>query len=389
MKPRRKLRSPSGTANDQLVCPLCDSESIETLQHSDAFQYGSTDSAVMLRVEIPVRRCTACDFEFVDQEGERLQHEAVCRHLGVLTPAEVREVRERYGMTRAGFAEATGLGPATLGRWETGALVQNRANDFYLRLVRMPSVMSILQQLSARWSESTRRADVSDRAFQGLDVNKSVLREHESFRPRPEGFKLAEAIVKAKCLSRWLHEQVNEGRFVARRQQQWGSALLQHSWEIADAIVSLLENDLPGPSWSLARPLCESFVRGVWILHCASDEDTERFRQGYSPGLPKLLEGISGHDEASLHVAWLRATSANRNVFHDFTHGGIEHVLRRVGEDIVEPRYPEHELEYLMGLSIEVYLRVGWELLSLTGDAGAKRQLLERVQSEWERLPIV
>ena len=389
MKPKRKLRSPSGTATDDLVCPLCDSESLDTFLHPDAFRYGSGDSAVTLRVNnLPVRHCTACDLEFIDHEGERLRHEAVCRHLGVLTPAEVREIRERYGMTKVAFAEVTGLGPATLGRWETGALIQNRANDFYLRLVRIPSVMRNLQHFSARGSESTRKADVSGRAFQELNLNERVLREHASFRFRPEGFKLAEAIVKAKCLSNWLHEQLNEGQFVAGRQQHWGSALLQHSWEVSDAIVSLLERNLPGPSWSLARPLCESFIRGIWILHCASDEDMERFQQGEPPGFPKLLEGISSHHDASLHVAWIRATSANRDVFHDFTHGGIEHVLRRVGEDMVEPRYPERELEYLMGLSIEVYLRVGWELLSLIGDAEAKRQLFEKVESEWERLPL-
>ena len=389
MKPKHNLRSPSGTATDELICPLCDGESIETFLHSHAFKYGSDDTAVTLRVDnLPVRRCAACDFEFIDHEGSQLQHEAVCRHLGVLTPTEVREIRKRYGMTAAAFAETTGLGPATLGRWETGALVQNRANDFYLRLVRIPSVMRILQQLSAHGSESTREADVSGRAFQEVDLNERVLREHANFRFRPEGFKLAEAIVQAKSLSNWLHEQINEGNFVAGRQQHWGSALLQQSWEVSDAIVSLLERDLPGPSWSLARPLCESFVRGVWILHCASDEDMERFRQGESPGFPKLFEAISSHREASLHAAWLRATSANRDVFHDFTHGGIEHVLRRVSQDTVEPRYPGRELEYLIGLSIEVYLRVGWELLSLIGDADAKRQLLEKVESEWERLPL-
>lgn len=392
MKPNGKLQSPSGTATDELVCPLCESESIDTSPHSDAFRYGSGDSAVTLRVDnLPVRRCAACDFQFIDHEGARLRHEAVCRHLGVLTPVEVREIRKRYGMTITSFAEATGLGPATLGRWETGALVQNRANDFYLRLVRMPSVMRILQQLSAHRSESTRKADVSGRAFQEVDLDERVLREHANFRFRPEGFKLAEASAKARCLSNWLHEQLNEGRFEGGRQQHWGSALLQHSWEVADAIVSLLDRTppLPGPSWSLARPLCESFVRGVWMLHCASDEDTERFQQGKLPKFPELLERISSDDEASLHAAWLRATSANKVVFDDFTHGGIEHVLRRVGEDMVEPRYPERELEHLLGLSVEVYLRVGWELLSLMGDAGAKRQLLENVESDWERLPLV
>ncbi len=182
MKPKRNLRSQNGFATDDLVCPLCDGKSIETFQHSDAFKYGANAAAVTLRVNIPVRRCTACEFEFVDHEGEQLRHEAVCRHLGVLTPAEVREIRERHCMTRAAFAEATALGQATLGRWETGALIQNRAYDYYLRLVRMPLVMRILQRLPRTGSEPAITVGVSGEAFPSLDVTKALLQRQAAFR---------------------------------------------------------------------------------------------------------------------------------------------------------------------------------------------------------------
>lgn len=132
-----------------LVCPLCDGDSVVTVQHWESLNYGSGDSAVKLQVDLPVRRCEACEFDFVDHEGERRRHEAVCRHLGVLPPAEVRAIRKRYGMSRATFARATGLGEATLGRWERGALIQNRANDRYLRLLGHPWNMRALRCWSA------------------------------------------------------------------------------------------------------------------------------------------------------------------------------------------------------------------------------------------------
>ena len=53
-------------------------------------------------------------------------------------------------MTRAAFAQATGLGEASLNRWENGVLVQNAANDRYLRLLAIPEVMSRLNDLLAR-----------------------------------------------------------------------------------------------------------------------------------------------------------------------------------------------------------------------------------------------
>lgn len=91
-------------------CPQCGEHSVTTYLHHDTFTYGSGDTAATLEVvDLPVRRCGACDFEFLDHEGQRLHHAAVCRHLGVLTPEEIRGIRRSFGMSRAAFAELTGI----------------------------------------------------------------------------------------------------------------------------------------------------------------------------------------------------------------------------------------------------------------------------------------
>ena len=135
------LNHKGGDATTGRECPQCGENSLSTYRRRDTFEYGTGESAATLNVELPVRRCGSCDLEFIDHEGERLRHEAVCRHLGVLTPAEIAGVRKRYGMSRAAFAEATGLGETTLGRWENGAVVQNAGSDRYLRLLALPGVM--------------------------------------------------------------------------------------------------------------------------------------------------------------------------------------------------------------------------------------------------------
>lgn len=117
------------------TCPLCSTTSVETIPHRDTFAYGTGQSAAELSVQLPVRSCPSCNIEFLDQVGQRLMHNAVCRHLGVLTPEEVAAIRVHHKMTRAQFATVTGLGKATLARWESGAVIQNRANDRFLRLL--------------------------------------------------------------------------------------------------------------------------------------------------------------------------------------------------------------------------------------------------------------
>ena len=70
------------------ACPMCGDTGIATSWNRHAFDYGSGETAVELTVSVPVRRCDACEFEYLDEAAERLKHEAVCRHLGVLPPAE-------------------------------------------------------------------------------------------------------------------------------------------------------------------------------------------------------------------------------------------------------------------------------------------------------------
>ena len=129
-------------------CPQCGKDTLTTRWHHDTFKYGTGDSAVTLEVDLPVRRCVSCDLQFLDHDGERLRHEAVCRHLGLLSPTEISGIRKTYGMSRAAFADLTGLGEATLSRWENGAGIQNPANDRYLRLLSLRGVMVSLRDLT-------------------------------------------------------------------------------------------------------------------------------------------------------------------------------------------------------------------------------------------------
>ena len=161
------------------LCAEC-GNSVATSWHSHTFQYGSEASAADLTVRLPVRRCDYCDFDYLDDEGERIKHEAVCRHLGVLTPAEVRGIRRRHRMSRAAFAKVTGIGEASLSRWENGINVQTPANDRYLRLLAHPGVLAQLQGLVSRPSQEASRS-----TFRRIEITATLLQRKQSFSLRP------------------------------------------------------------------------------------------------------------------------------------------------------------------------------------------------------------
>jgi len=191
---------------------------------------------------------------------------------------------------------------------------------------------------------------------------------------------LLKSIERAKEFGIWLHEKTNDRNIPSGIRERTGVSILQLSLDIDDAILVLLDTRLSGPALTLGRPLFESYVRGVWLLKFASNEEIEKFINGKCPLFPDLLKAI-GNDKIS-GGAWIHASKkANLNFFHDLTHGGSEHVKRRLTQEAIEPNYPELELEALVQFGIEVRIRIGAELLSLMNNEIAMEELNEKTKN--------
>jgi hypothetical protein len=191
---------------------------------------------------------------------------------------------------------------------------------------------------------------------------------------------LTQCIKQAKDFGVWLHERVNERRFPEGLRERMGHSILQHSEDIFDGIIVLLDNKLPGPVWSLARPMFEGYVRGFWLLNHASDAEIDQFFDGKCATLAPLLAKIpQGPDSGG---EWIHANcKQNLMDFNGLTHGEAEHVYRRNREGSVEPSYPEQELESVVKFGNEVRIRIGCELFSLLNDEKSMEELSEKVHA--------
>ncbi len=117
------------------TCADCGEAALVKKSIDYTFPYGSGVSATKITTRLPVIQCQKCGSELLDDEAQVLQHEAVCRHLGVLTPREIVSIRKSLHLTRQEFARLTRIGEATVARWESGTLIQNAGYDGYLYLL--------------------------------------------------------------------------------------------------------------------------------------------------------------------------------------------------------------------------------------------------------------
>jgi putative zinc finger/helix-turn-helix YgiT family protein len=102
------------------------------------------------RVEIPrltVPQCSHCRAMSLDDEADRQISAAFRREARLLAPEEIRQGREKLGLTQKEFAHLLGVGEATISRWETGGQIQQRAMDRFLRVcLASPAAVDLLSR---------------------------------------------------------------------------------------------------------------------------------------------------------------------------------------------------------------------------------------------------
>lgn len=144
-------------------CDQCGSTNVRCSIEPQEFYYGSDDSAVLLSAEVKIWTCSSCDFSYTDGASEDIRHDAICNHLGVLTPSSIRELRRHIEISQAELAELTGFGEASIKRWETGAVIQNRSADKFLRILHDPYVLNKLRAVNIGLPQITEFADTKSR----------------------------------------------------------------------------------------------------------------------------------------------------------------------------------------------------------------------------------
>lgn len=129
----------------QNICVECGG-SISRGQHAVDVRVGRRTVSVPGNFE----RCGGECGEFYFAPGEMdavmvCASETIRAEEGLLSPQEIKRLRNRVGLTQAQLEELLGAGLKTVVRWEKGTVIQNGATDTLLRLLR--DVPEALQHL--------------------------------------------------------------------------------------------------------------------------------------------------------------------------------------------------------------------------------------------------
>lgn len=109
-------------------------------------------------------------------------------------------------------------------------------------------------------------------------------------------------------------------------------------------ISALLRSGINGSAFALVRPLFETFVRGVWLRHCATDREIDAYVNDRLDStfaqLVEAVEKIDGFQDGVLSGLKQNAWCA----MNSYTHGGIQQAGRRTSGAYIQPDFPRGEV---------------------------------------------
>ncbi|MDQ2091063.1 type II TA system antitoxin MqsA family protein [Marimonas arenosa] len=126
-------RSQERAANATCTCAICGHEGAKITMVDHEFDFKNGNKMHVLSASVPVVECDQCEEAYFAEGAEEIKHEAVCDFLGRLTPRAIVELRGKLNMSQAQLAKHTGIGIASIKRWEAGLVIQNAALDKQLR----------------------------------------------------------------------------------------------------------------------------------------------------------------------------------------------------------------------------------------------------------------
>lgn len=103
----------------------------------------------VLVTDMPEWHCAACELSVTDEEGDEPLQAALRRHVGLLTPQQIKAGIKDLGITQDKFSEKIRCAPESISRWLNGAVLQSRVYDCLMRIYfQFPEVRGALDQFS-------------------------------------------------------------------------------------------------------------------------------------------------------------------------------------------------------------------------------------------------
>lgn len=182
----------------------------------------------------------------------------------------------------------------------------------------------------------------------------------------------------------WIHQQL-DGRRLQELSTSKRVQLATSCWHVAiehhQSIVILVAEGQHGSALALIRPAFEAYIRGLWLMHAASDEAVDRAgRDDFPNDVNQLLREV----EASGHLTRGALRSIKNSAWKrlcSLTHTGFRQIGARLTAEGLGSRYERAELLQALSWANTLGLLSAEAFAYLLQDERMGREALDRLRS--------
>jgi len=160
-----------------------------------------------------------------------------------------------------------------------------------------------------------------------------------------------ELLLKSSALHDWIAERLDGLQLPGGTRESLAISCHDLVIEHHFGITVLVRSEVYGSAFSLVRSIFETFVRGVWLRHCATDAEIQKYqsdRLNLNFGqLVNAVEKVPGFGDEVLS----RLKEKSWSAMNSYTHGGALQSGRRFSGKNVDPNYDAEEVQEVIRLS--------------------------------------
>lgn len=128
-------------------CPVCGTErDTEVVEKEEVFNIRGEE----IRIRSEIRFCSVCKEELfdesLDEENIKRVYNVYRERHGILSPGEIKSIREKYGLSRRAFARLLNISEDAVARYETGALPEKSLSNMIMLLKDPQNMRRLLEK---------------------------------------------------------------------------------------------------------------------------------------------------------------------------------------------------------------------------------------------------
>jgi hypothetical protein len=165
----------------------------------------------------------------------------------------------------------------------------------------------------------------------------------------------------------WIDKHTSGVSLPADERSMIASGCFDVALEHQAAIASLYASGLYGSMLAMLRILSESLVRGLWLLHCATEPELAKYKKGnLKKEFGELVREFETHIDTPQGVL-SGFKQSGWKAMNGFTHTGFVQVSHRHKPGRIEANYDEPDLCKALGVAGALGLVAAGQIITMPG----------------------